>query len=149
MIIRLADYYDAEQIANNNILLAKESENIKISNYTVLAGVKELLKDSLKGFYVVALEENEIIGQLMVTFEWSDWRNTNIWWLQSVYVKKDYRRKGIFKHLIKEIKKMAKKNNIQIIRLYVYNKNIAAKEVYKKVKMEKKSYEIFELSIEK
>ena len=147
MIIRLANINDAEQIAKNNILLAEESENIKISHDITLSGVKALLSDIKKGFYIVAIEDNQIIGQLMITFEWSDWRNTNIWWLQSLYVKKNYRRKGVFKQLIDNIKKRAAQNNVEIIRLYVYCENKKAKEVYKKINMEKKSYDIFELLI--
>lgn len=147
MTIRLAKNDDAEQIAKNNVLLAEESENLKILYGTAFIGVKALLSDSQKGFYVVAEEEKEIIGQLMITYEWSDWRNTNIWWLQSVYVKKNCRGKGIFKRLVENIKKRAIKNNVEILRLYVYDNNKEAKEVYKRVNMEIKPYEIFELPI--
>jgi ribosomal protein S18 acetylase RimI-like enzyme len=147
MFIRLADLDDAENIAENNVLLAYESENLDISFETTLDGVKGVLSDPGKGFYLIVEEDDTIIGQLMITFEWSDWKNKTIWWLQSVYVKENYRVKGIFKHLVKEIKNMASENNVDIVRLYVHNDNVKAVKIYRRMGMKKKPYTIYQLSL--
>jgi len=135
MLIRKANINDAESIADHNILLAKESEGLNISKEKALNGVKGILNDLGKGFYIVAEHDNKIIGELMITFEWSDWRGKNMWWIQSVYVKKAWRKKGIFRILVEEIKKLAKENNVDIIRLYVHNHNKNAMKVYEKLGM--------------
>ena len=123
MKIRYANCNDAEKITSNNVFLARESEKLTIEYKTVFAGVKALLSDQTKGFYLVAEEDNNIIGQMMITFEWSDWYNKNVWWLQSVYVDESWRRKGVFRQLFEAIKKTARKNNVDVLRLYVYNSN--------------------------
>ena len=144
----MANIDDADQITKNNVLLAKESENLTIDYKTAFEGVKAVLSDKKKGFYLVAEENNNIIGQMMITFEWSDWHNKNIWWLQSVYVHKSWRRKGVFTKLFKAIKKNALKNNIEVLRLYVINGNIKAKETYIASGMQKKPYSIYQMSLE-
>ncbi|KAA0005243.1 MAG: GNAT family N-acetyltransferase, partial [Thermoplasmata archaeon] len=93
MIVRDAEIDDAEWIAKNNVLLARESENANVEYETTLKGVKEVLKDKNKGFYLVAEKNNKIIGQLLVTYEWSEWRDKQIWWLQSIYVIPSERRR--------------------------------------------------------
>lgn len=143
MIIRKANTNDAEVIAENNILLAYESEGLKISKKTALSGVKSILSDPTKGFYLVAEENNKIIGELMITYEWSDWRDKNMWWIQSAYVKKNNRKKGVFKKMVDEIIKLAKNNDIDIIRLYVHKKNKNAINVYEKIGM-KREYFVYE-----
>lgn len=145
MNIRIGRLEDAKDIAKNNCLLAKESENIDISYETTLSGVKKIISDSSKGFYLVAIENSIIIGQLMITFEWSDWRNKNIWWIQSVYVNKKNRKKGVFKQMFIYVKDEAKKNNVDTLRLYVYESNINAIKSYKKIGMSLEPYYIFKL----
>jgi GNAT superfamily N-acetyltransferase len=147
MKIRKSKLGDAEVIAAQNILLAEESENIHLSFETVFRGVTSLLSDKRKGFYVVAEENSNIIGQMMITFEWSDWRNTNIWWIQSVYIQKQWRKKGIFTKIFQYIQKQALKNQVKILRLYVYEHNIDAQRVYQRIGMEKQSYVIFQQEI--
>ena len=147
MFIRLATLDDAKNIAENNVLLANESENLDISFETTLDGVKGVLSDPEKGFYLIVEEDDTIVGQLMITFEWSDWKNKNIWWLQSVYVKENYRVKGIFKHLVEEIRNMASEHNVDIARLYVHNDNIEAVKTYRHMGMKKKPYTIYQLSL--
>ncbi len=143
MNIRFATIDDAETIAKNSILLAKESEGLKVTYDEALKGVKGILTDPIKGFYLVAEEDGNIVGELMITYEWSDWRGKYIWWIQSAYVDKIWRKKGIFKKLVDEIKKLAKEKNIDIIRLYVYNHNKNAMKVYEKIGM-KKGYTVYE-----
>jgi len=147
MKIRNANLRDSKVIAENNILLAKESENKHINYKTVLEGVKAVIIDRQKGIYLIAEENKEIIGQMMITFEWSDWKNKNIWWLQSVYILKPWRMKGVFKHLFKTIKEMALENNVNILRLYVHSNNIKAKQVYDQLKMIKKSYDFYQIKL--
>jgi len=147
MKIRYAILKDAEDITKNNKLLAKESENLTIDNNTVLAGVKALLSDKNKGFYLVAEENDKNIGQLMITFEWSDWHNKNMWWLQSVYVNELWREKGVFSLMFNKIKELALENDVDILRLYVHIDNKKAKEVYKTKEMEKEPYAIYQISL--
>jgi len=146
MLLRMACMEDAEKIARNNIMLAMESENLRINYEDTLKGVRQIIKHREKGFYLVAEENNEIIGQVMVTYEWSDWRGMDIWWLQSIYVNKEWRRKGIMKMLMEKIKKMAG-NNVFALRLYVHESNENAIEAYKKVGMKKMPYFIFSMEI--
>ena len=144
MEIRKAKPKDSKIIANFNVLLAKESENENIQYKKTLNAVKKLISNENKGFYLVASENNKIIGQLMITFEFSDWNNEDFWWIQSVYVDKNFRKKGVFKNLLEKVKNLAQKNNVSKIRLYVYNKNNKAIKTYKALDMRKKDYIIFE-----
>lgn len=147
MIIRKATLDDAESIAENNIKLALESESSKLTYKKTLNGVKSLIENPSKGFYIVTEENKSIIGQLMITFEWSDWQNKNIWWLQSIYVKKNFRKKGVFKKLIEKTKKLASENNVNLLRLYVFKKNKTAIDVYKKIGFQKSEYLFFKKNI--
>lgn len=145
MIIRIATIHDAEDIAQNNMLLAEESENIILDFATALAGVKAILSDARKGFYLVAEEKKQIVGQIMITYEWSDWKNTMMWWIQSVYTNKEWRKHGVFSQLLNEIKQRAQAQYVKILRLYTHTTNKNAQQVYKKVGMEKKPYLIYQL----
>lgn len=148
MNVRNAQEKDMEIICKNNIQMAHESEGISLLKHVVLSAVKTLVNDDTKGFYLVAEDEDTIIGQLMITFEWSDWRNTTIWWIQSVYVVPRYRKKGVFTLLYDEVKRRAKKCNISIIRLYVHSENTSAIQVYHMKGMTKTSYLVFEEKLE-
>ena len=130
MNIRIARKDDAPKIAAQNLLLADETEHKKLDRKTVLAGVRSLLADASKGFYLVAEENGTIIGQLMITVEWSDWRNQPIWWVQSVFVQKEWRRKGVFTRLLQVIQQRARTQKVAFLRLYVHTKNLAARHVY-------------------
>ena len=146
MIIRKANINDIEAIAKHNIMLAKESENLDITYEEALNGVRGVLTDSAKGFYLVAEENGDTVGELMITYEWSDWRGKNMWWIQSAYVKKLWRKRGIFKKLVETVKKLAKEKNIDIVRLYVHNHNKKAMKAYEKLGMERR-YSVYELSL--
>src|SRR5262245_58399816 len=88
---------DTAIVTRFNMLLAEESEGKTLDQATVTAGVRAILSDSGKGLYFLAEREGEIVGQLMISLEWSDWRNGWIWWLQSVYVQSNARRQGVFR----------------------------------------------------
>jgi len=143
MLVRDATLKDAAVIARNNVLLAKESEGEPLDHRTALSGAKALLSDEGKGFYIVAEEDGFIIGQTMITFEWSDWRDRPIWWIQSVYVDPAWRKKGVFKRLFDEIKKRAKKGNVGLLRLYVHTSNKRAMETYRRLGMSEEQYRIY------
>jgi GNAT superfamily N-acetyltransferase len=143
MKIRSAKISDAKVLTCNNILLASESEDMKLDHRTVLKGVKAILSDKQKGFYIVAEDKGTVIGQLMITFEWSDWRGRMIWWLQSVFVEPAWRKKGVFKALLKDIKKRAIKAKVMDLRLYVHTSNKKAMSVYKGTGFSKKPYFIY------
>ena len=147
MNIRNARLGDAETIAKQNMLLAEESEKIILDYNIVLAGVQALLSDNKKGFYIVAEENGHVIGQMMITFEWSDWRNSMTWWVQSVYVQKQWRKKGIFVKLLQFVQDQSRTNQVHILRLYVHEHNTAAQKVYQKTGMEKQPYVFYQLQI--
>lgn len=132
MKIRRATLADTEMIANQNIALAKESENMTLDQETVLAGVHAVLSDEKKGFYVVAEQDAQVIGQVMVTVEWSDWRNKPLWWIQSVYVQSNWRHKNVFTQLMAFIRKQALQQHVAFLRLYVHKHNRLAIDVYRK-----------------
>jgi ribosomal protein S18 acetylase RimI-like enzyme len=148
LLIRKAKHEDIEKIAEFNVQMAKETEGKILNKKVVQEGVRAVLKNKIKGFYLIA-EDNKatklLVGQLMVTFEWSDWRNKNFWWIQSVYVDKKYRNKKVFSQLFRTVTKMAlSEKNVYGLRLYTNKNNYSAKQVYKSLGMKKTSYEIYE-----
>jgi GNAT superfamily N-acetyltransferase len=145
MRIRPAKIKDAEAITEQNILLAKESENILLNPKIVLAGVKALLSDKNKGFYLVVEENDIVIGQLMITYEWSDWRNKQIWWIQSVYVQKEWRKKGVFNQLLDYAQQTARRQQVAFLRLYMHKQNRSALKVYEKTGWKQEPYMVFHL----
>ena len=108
--VRAARVNDAAVIARFNREMALETESRKLSPQRVLRGVKALLTDAAKGSYYVAESGGEVIGQLLITYEWSDWRNGNFWWIQSVFVTPSWRGRGVFKALHAHIEGLARKD---------------------------------------
>ena len=151
LIIRKAKLEDLEGIVALNIQMSKETDTKIIDENVVREGVKAVLRNVVKGFYLIAEEENNykiLAGQLMVTFEWSDWKNKNIWWIHNVYVDKKYRNKKVFSQLYRCAVKMASsERNVVVLRLYVEDYNVSAKQVYESFGMKKTSYEIYEISL--
>ncbi|OGU11648.1 MAG: GNAT family N-acetyltransferase [Ignavibacteria bacterium GWB2_35_12] len=147
--IRTGELKDKETLVKFNIALAKESEKIKLSNEVVEKGVEAVLQNSNLGFYLLAEKDEQIIASLMITNEWSDWRNGMFWWIQSVYVLPDYRRKGIYSKLYEHIKELVSvKANVLGFRLYVEKNNNTAITTYKSLGMKKTAYRLFEEIIE-
>lgn len=138
--IRPATQQDADVIVSQNLFLAQESENMILDKELVRNGVLALLRDKSKGFYVVAEENNQIIGQLMITVEWSDWRNKPIWWVQSVYVQKEWRNKTVFTRMLAYVRTEALQQNVAFLRLYVHHDNQTAIQVYEKSGWTKEPY---------
>ena len=129
-VIRVATIDDLETIADFNVRLAEETEDTSLDPETVLQGVRTLLSDETRGSYYVACAGG-IIGQMMHTREWSDWRNGDIWWIQSVYVQPDYRRQGVCRSLYGHLKTLAESDpDVVGLRLYVEQENQAARATY-------------------
>jgi GNAT superfamily N-acetyltransferase len=132
MKIRLARKEDIPAITMQNMLLAEESEHLTLDPNTTRRGVCSLLADPSKGWYLVAEQDGTIIGQLMITVEWSDWRNQPIWWVQSVFVQKEWRKKRVFSRLLQEVQKRARTHHVAFLRLYAHHENLPALGVYRK-----------------
>ena len=133
-------------IADFNIRLAAETEHLHLDPACVQAGVDALLADPAKGIYFVAETNGNVVGQLMITYEWSDWRNGNLWWIQSVYVKKEFRRKGIFRALFQHLKSLAHgQKDVRSLRLYMHSENSNARRSYESLGMCRTKYEVFEM----
>ena len=144
-IIRRAIREDAPTIARFNQAMAWETEQKQLEDSLVNRGVEAVFLDPKKGFYLVAEERNQLVGQLMVTLEWSDWRNGWFWWIQSVYVHPESRQQGIFRQLFETITNEAKAQGDVIgLRLYVEQENHRAQEVYQRLLMRDTGYLVFE-----
>ncbi|MDO9101826.1 MAG: GNAT family N-acetyltransferase [Candidatus Nitrotoga sp.] len=145
ILIRLAEMRDALAITEFNRAMALETEQKELIPEVISKGVDKLLNNPDLGFYVVAERDNEVIGSLMVTPEWSDWRNGLFWWIQSVYIKPNERRKGIYTKLYNFIRESANNNpSICGFRLYVEKTNIFAKNTYEALNMIETDYRIYE-----
>lgn len=137
---------DSEAIARYNVALAKETEHFDLDLERTLRGVNGMFDDSSRGFYLVAETGGIIVGQLMITYEWSDWRNGVFWWIQSVYVKKEYRSQKVFRSLYDEVIAKAKEQgNVCGIRLYAEKDNTVALAVYQKLGMKVTDYNLLEV----
>ena len=146
--IRLAEFEDASIIAEYTRRIASETENVTLDLETVLSGVRNAMHQTQYGFYVVAQSAGEVIACLMVTYEWSDWRNGLQWWLQSVYVHPAYRGLGVFKKLFSFVVELAKdEHNVCGIRLYVDKSNAIAISTYQALEMTPTQYLVYELDL--
>ena len=140
---------DINSLVDFNIKMAKETENKILNKKIVTKGVSEVLTDTTLGYYVIAKNKNTILGSLMITYEWSDWRNGMFWWIQSVYVEKEYRKQGVYKKMYSYIKdKALKDNSCTGIRLYVEQENKIAQSVYTKLEMKETHYKLFEIDFQ-
>ena len=145
MRIRLARRRDAAVLAAFNAAMALETEGKVLFPEVVGAGVRRLLARPAAGFYVVAEDGGRVIGSLMITTEWSDWRNGDFWWIQSVYVEPGYRRRGVYRRLYGFVKtRAAKRRSVCGFRLYVDRDNRRAATTYRRLGMDKTRYAIFE-----
>ena len=145
MEIRKARKEDIDALIGFNEAMALETEGKKLFTGTLRKGVEAVFDDPQKGFYLVAEDSRRVIGGLMVTCEWSDWRNAWFWWIQSVYVNPDYRGHRIYSQLYDFVKsKAAAAGNVCGFRLYVEKENAHAQRVYEKVGMEQTYYLMYE-----
>jgi GNAT superfamily N-acetyltransferase len=143
--VREARRSDAEVVARYNAAMAEETEGKALNPGCVESGVAALFDDPSLGQYWVADDGGEVIGQLMVTYEWSDWRNGMIWWIQSVYVRPESRRKGVFSGLYHHVESLASAAPGVIgLRLYVESNNVRAQQTYTALGMVKPGYLVME-----
>ncbi len=143
--IRQAMSTDVETIAHFNIALCRETEGRELDPATVTNGVRRFVGESKRGRYFVAVSEGKVVGQAAHTFEWSDWRNGEIWWIQSVYVHPDFRSKGVFRGLFMYIKELGEADiDCCGIRLYMERDNDTARESYRRLGFSETGYVVFE-----
>jgi len=145
MIIRQANITDSESIVEFQLAMALETEQLELDKPTVVKGVAAVMGDASKGIYYVAEINGQVVGSLLTTFEWSDWRNGTVLWIQSVYVKPENRKKSVFSALYKHVRDLvAGSNNLRGIRLYADKTNTSAHSVYEHLGMSAEHYQMFE-----
>ena len=144
MIVRLAVLSDLEAIVSGNLALAQETERVRLDPATLHEGVRALLEARAPGRYWVGELDGSVVSQLLVTFEWSDWRNRMVWWIQSVYVAPGARRRGLFRALYDTARREAHAGGAAGLRLYVDATNTRAQEVYAALGMNGDHYRVFE-----
>jgi GNAT superfamily N-acetyltransferase len=143
--IRRAIDTDAAIIADQSAAMAREIEDIELDRGRLLAGTQAVLNDAGKGFYVIAEHEGRVAGQLMITFEWSDWRNGVFWWIQSVYVESESRGQGVYTALHRWVREQAEgAGDVCGIRLYVDKSNHNAQRTYRRLGMTPAVYDMYE-----
>jgi len=145
MKIRLADQSDIDALVSFNQAMALETEGKSLEAEVLRPGVAAVFTDSNKGFYVVASDVDYIVAGLLVTFEWSDWRNKWFWWIQSVYVQPEHRGKSVYRQMYEFVKGLADaRKDVCGFRLYVENDNTNARRVYEKLGMSESHYLMYE-----
>jgi GNAT superfamily N-acetyltransferase len=135
---------DAGDIVDFQIAMARETEDFALDRETCTRGVAAVFDDPSKGRYFVAEADGKVAASLLITFEWSDWRNGVVWWIQSVYVRPEYRKQGIYARLYEHVKQQASDPSIKGIRLYVEKRNAVAQKVYERCGMNGEHYQVFE-----
>jgi GNAT superfamily N-acetyltransferase len=143
--IRTASLSDLDTLADFNARMARETEDKELDMSVLTSGVRKALSNGEHGIYYVAEVDGVIVGQLLLTYEWSDWRNGQFWWIQSVYVPEEWRGKKIFTALYDHVRKKAKEDrSVCGLRLYADSENSRAQATYTTLGMKKTSYEMFE-----
>jgi ribosomal protein S18 acetylase RimI-like enzyme len=143
--VRPATHDDARVIIDFQLNMAMETESLTLDYPTVTRGVHAVFEDSTKGSYYVAVDDKKIIGSLMTTYEWSDWRCGTVIWIQSVFIIKDYRGQGVYKKLYQYIQQLiTPESGYRGIRLYVDKTNLPAQRVYEKLGMNGEHYQVYE-----
>ena len=149
IVVRQAGYADVDALVEFSVAMARETEGRCLDRDRLRNGTLAVLDAPERGFFLVAevLDQDRprLAGQLMVTFEWSDWRNGVFWWVQSVYVDPTYRRQGVYRAMHAAIVAKATTDpNVCGIRLYVERKNHGAQAVYRRVGLASSGYVVYE-----
>lgn len=143
--IRRAGPADASVLAAFNQAMALETENKTLPDAVIHAGTQGLLDQPQYGFYVLAEADGVVVGSLMITFEWSDWRNGLFWWVQSVYVRPEFRRRGVYRALYNWVRDEARRlPQVVGLRLYVDDDNAGAQRTYEALGMTPCHYRLYE-----
>lgn len=144
ILIRKATLTDAETIIDFQQKMAWETEQMHLVPEIISKGVKAVFANPSRGQYWVAEDKDKVVASLLITYEWSDWRNCNVWWFQSVYVLPGFRRIGIFRSMYNHIKNEAEKEGVAGLRLYVESNNLSAQATYASLGMKSLHYKMFE-----
>lgn len=144
MTYREAHVTDRDTIVDFQIAMARETEEIALDRDVCTRGVQAVFDDPSRGRYFVAEEDGRVAASLLITYEWSDWRNGNVWWIQSVYVRPAFRRRGVYAQMYEHVKAIAESENVRGIRLYVDRRNTPAQDVYRRCGMNGEHYLLFE-----
>jgi GNAT superfamily N-acetyltransferase len=142
--IRKATIEDSQAIISFQKAMAMETESLTLNDEILGKGVSAVFRSPGKGRYFVAETDGSIVASLLITFEWSDWRNASVWWFQSVYVLPGFRRSGIFREMFTFIKKEALKSGVAGLRLYVESNNFPARKTYESLGMSSEHYTMYE-----
>ena len=150
--VRTATLADAERIAAFQQAMALETEGKKLDATTLRQGVAGVFDAPEKGFYLVAVADSAeggaapVVASLLITHEWSDWRNATFWWIQSVYVDADWRRQGVYRAMYDHVLSLARaRGDVCGIRLYVERTNAVAQKTYDSLGMHKSHYDLYEV----
>ncbi len=146
--IRIAEPKDIEAIAELNVAMAAETEHRDLCRLTLVRGVRAVFDNADHGFYIVAESDGEVVGCLLITFEWSDWRCGLFWWIQSLYVRPSFRRRGVLRGLHEFVKTEASQRpEICGLRLYVEQSNDVAQRAYRQIGMTMTAYRMYEQTL--
>ena len=145
ILVRVAKPSDLEFIVTSNRQMAAETEDLGLMEDTLRKGIGYLLEHPQEGFYLIAEQDHAAVGTLMVTFEWSDWRNGRFWWIQSVFVAPEQRRSGIYRSMHEFVRRQALQDaQICGLRLYVEHNNTIAQQTYQHIGMSATHYRLYE-----
>jgi GNAT superfamily N-acetyltransferase len=145
VIYSLAVPEDAAAIVEFQIAMARETEEVELDRDICTEGVAAVFADSKHGFYLVGEQDGQVVVSTLITYEWSDWRNGVVWWIQSVYVTPEARGRGVYKGLYQYVQELANADeDVRGIRLYVDKRNTRAQQVYARLGMNGEHYQVFE-----
>lgn len=145
MRIRSGRLEDADTIAECQSQMALETEGLRLDRATVSAGVRAVFDDPTKGHYWLAEVDGQVAGCLLIVPEWSDWRNGTVWWIHSLYVREQFRRRGVFSGLFAHLKRLVEADDSLIgLRLYVAKHNVPAHKTYESLGMNADDYDLYE-----
>jgi len=145
MFIRPGTCADADTLADFQLRMAMETEGLRLDPEVLSSGVRAVLDDPSKGSYWVAEEDGRVIASLLVVPEWSDWRNGTVWWIHSLYVRDEYRRRGVFRALFGHLKRLVQQDDgLKGLRLYVDRRNARAQQAYEAMGMDGDHYRLYE-----
>lgn len=142
---REANPADVDTIVGFQIAMAEETERLRLDREICTLGVRAVLDNATLGRYFVGEADDSIVASTLITYEWSDWRNGVVWWIQSVYVRPEYRRQGVYAGMYQHLQTLAQNDrHARGMRLYVDRRNESAQQVYTRLGMNGEHYQVFE-----
>jgi GNAT superfamily N-acetyltransferase len=144
-IYREGEHADIDPIIRFQLAMAEETEQFRLDPEICARGVRAVFENPSLGRYYVCELDGVVVASLLITYEWSDWRNGEVWWIQSVYVIPEVRRQGVYTGLYSHLENLARTDDrVRGIRLYVDRRNTSAQQVYRKLGMNGEHYQVFE-----